>query len=217
MSLIDAMKWRYATKRMNGKKVEKAKLDNILEAIRLSASSAGIQPYNVIVVDNDELKKKIQPIAFNQPQITEASHLLIFAAWDDVTPERFDDIEKDLADQRGITLDEARQKMERYRGMVVGRDGAVNHQWAARQTYIAFGTAIAAAAMEHVDATPMEGFNPSQLDELLGLKEKGLRSLSILTLGYRDEENDWLVRENKVRRPKEKLFIEIGEPVSELA
>lgn len=210
MSLVEALKWRYATKRMNGKKVEKEKLENILEATRLAPSSAGIQPYNIIVVGNDELKKKIQAVAYNQPQITEASHLLIFAAWSDVTDARFDDLEEDFAAQRGITVAEAKTTMERYRGMVIGRDKEVNYQWAARQAYIAFGVAIAAAAVEKVDATPMEGFVPDQLDLLLGLTEKGLRSVTILTLGHRDEANDWLVNQKKVRRPREKFFLEMA-------
>jgi nitroreductase/dihydropteridine reductase len=210
MSLIEALKWRYATKRMNGKKVEKEKLDNILEATRLSASSIGLQPYSIVVVESDELKKKIQPVAYNQPQITEASHLLVFAAWNDITSEHWDDFEKDHAAQRGITLEEAKGILQSYKGIFIGRDQEVNYQWAARQAYIAFGTAIAAAALEKVDATPMEGFVAAELDVLLGLKEKGLRSVTILTLGYRDEANDFLVNLNKVRRPKEKLFLELA-------
>jgi nitroreductase/dihydropteridine reductase len=210
MSLVEALKWRYATKRMNGKKVEKQKLDNILEATRLSASGVGLQPYSIIVIEGDELKKKVQQVAFNQPQITEASHLLIFAAWDDVTEERFDDFEKDHTVQRGMSPEEAKTTLERYRGIFVGRGAEINYQWAARQTYIAFGTAIAAAALEKVDATPMEGFIPDDLDAVLGLKEKGLRSVTILTLGHRDESNDWLVNLAKVRRPKEKLFLELA-------
>ena len=209
MSLIEALNWRYATKRMSGKKVEKAKLDNILEATRLSASSMGLQPYNVIVVENQELKEKIKPIAFNQPQITEASHLLIFAAWDHVTEQRFDEFVQEVADQRGVPL-ESLSAYQNYKQHILSRPDADNHQWAARQAYIAFGTAIAAAAEEKVDATPMEGFNAEALDELLGLKERGLRSYTILTLGYRDEAQDWLVGQKKVRRAKEKLFVELS-------
>lgn len=209
MSLIAALNWRYATKRMNGKKVEQAKLDNILEATRLSASGVGLQPYNVIVVGSDELKEKIKPVAFNQPQITEASHLLIFAAWDKVSDERFDEFVREVAEQRGVAL-ESLEGYGRYKGHLASRTEEQNHQWAARQAYIAFGTAIVAAAVEQVDATPMEGFNPEALDELLGLKERGLRSVTILALGYRDEAQDWLVGQKKVRRPKEKLFVELA-------
>lgn len=210
MSLIEALQWRYATKRMNGKKVDQAKLDNILEATRLSASSIGLQPYTILVVENPELRKKIQAVAYNQPQIVEGSHLLIFAAWDDITPERYEDFERDFAAQRGLTLEAAKTALENYRNIFVGRDKDVNYHWAARQAYIAFGTAIAAAALEKVDATPMEGFVGPDVDALLGLDKKGLRSVTILTLGYRDEENDWLAKQPKVRRPKEKLFVELA-------
>jgi nitroreductase / dihydropteridine reductase len=210
MSLIEALNWRYATKRMNGQPIDSKKLDNILEATRLSASGVGLQPYNILVVENKELRKKIQAVAFNQPQIVEGSHLLIFAAWDDITAERFEDFALDHATQRGLTKTEAAEALSRYKGIFVGRDKEINFQWAARQSYIAFGTAIAAAALEKVDATPMEGFNADELDALLGLKERGLRSLSILTLGHRDEANDWLVKQAKVRRPKEKLFVELA-------
>lgn len=209
MSLIEALNWRYATKRMSGKKIEQAKLDNILEATRLSPSSVGLQPYNVIIVESAELKEKISPVAYNQPQIKEASHLLIFAAWDEITEARFDDFIRETAEQRGVPV-ESLESMNKYRAFIQSRSVEQNHQWAARQAYIAFGTAIAAAALEHVDATPMEGFDNAALDELLGLKEKGLRSVTILTLGYRDESQDWLVKQKKVRRAKEKLFLELA-------
>jgi nitroreductase len=209
MNLIEALNWRYATKRMNGTKVEQEKLHSILEATRLSVSSMGLQPYSVIVVGNEELKRQIQPIAFNQPQITEASHLLIFAAWDEVTEARFDEFAQDTAEQRGLPVETVQEQIAGYKKNILSRPAEVNHQWAARQAYIALGTAVAAAALEKVDATPMEGFNAAALDELLGLKEKGLKSYAMLTLGYRDESNDWLAKQKKVRRPKEKLFVEL--------
>jgi nitroreductase/dihydropteridine reductase len=199
MNLIDALNWRYATKRMNGRKIDAQKLHNILEATRLSVSSIGLQPYSV----------QIHPIAFNQPQITEASHLLIFAAWDEVTEARFEEFTQDTAEQRGLPLEKVQEQFAGYKKNILSRPADVNHQWAARQAYIALGTAVAAAALEKVDATPMEGFNSDQLDELLGLKERGLKSYAMLTLGFRDESNDWLVNQKKVRRPKEKLFVEL--------
>src|ERR1700744_6413348 len=189
MSLIEALNWRYATKRMNGKKIDAKKLENILEATRLSASSIGLQPYSVVIVENQELKEKIKPIAYNQPQITEGSHLLIFAAWDKVTEARFDEFIQDVADQRGVPV-ASLDAYQNYKKNILSRPEEQNHQWAARQAYIAFGTAIAAAAMERVDATPMEGFNGEALDELLGLKEKGLKSVTILALGHRAEEQE---------------------------
>jgi nitroreductase len=210
MKLIDALNWRYATKRMTGEKVPAEKLDAILEATRLSASSMGLQPYTILVVENEELKKKIQPAAYNQPQITEASHLLVFAAWENVTEEHVNNYINDIINTRGVapeTLDAFKASLM---GIVNGRTPEQKYEWAARQAYIAFGTAIAAAAVEQVDATPMEGFNPAAVDEILGLKEKGLRSVTILALGYRDAGKDFMVNQKKVRRAKDELILKVA-------
>ena len=205
MELLQKLNWRYAAKRMNGKKVPQEKVDNILEAIRLSASAAGLQPYKVIVVEDEATKEKLKQVAFNQPQITEASHVLVFAAWDKVTDERVDSYIGQMASERGVTL----ESLAAFRGNLAGlvaQTEEQNFNWAAKQAYIALGTALVAAAYEEVDGTPMEGFNNADLDELLGLKAKGLKSASILTLGYRDTENDWLAPLKKVRKSKEELF-----------
>lgn len=209
MNLIEALNWRYATKRMNGRKIDPTKLENILEATRLSVSAVGLQPYNIIVIESPELREKIKPIAFNQPQITEASHLLVFAAWDKITEARFDEFIQDVADQRGVTV-ESLNGFQNYKKNMLGRTDEENYRSAVSQTHIALGTAVAAAALERVDATPMGGFNQEALDELLGLKERGLKSAVLLALGHRDESQDWLVNQKKVRRPKEKLFVELA-------
>lgn len=206
MELLDALQWRYASKKMNGQQVPEEKVERILEAIRLAPSSMGLQPYTVLVIKDGELKKQILPIANNQQQVVDASHLLVFAAWDNITPEHVDDYINLMAETRNVpveSLDQFKAALLR----IAGRSAEENFQWTARQSYIAFATAIAAAAEEHVDATPMEGFNSAALDDLLGLKEKGLRSITLLPLGYRDAENDWLANSPKVRREKEKLFV----------
>src|ERR671929_1624773 len=131
MELINALKWRYATKRMNGKKVPQEKIDNILEATRLSASSMGLQPYTILVVENEELKKKIQPAAFNQPQITEASHLLIFAAWDNVTEEQVADYINNIAEVRGVSLERLEGFRKSLLNIVHGRTQQQKYEWAA--------------------------------------------------------------------------------------
>ena len=210
MRLLEALNWRYAVKRMNGKKVEQEKIDNILEAVRLSASSMGLQPYTVIEVESEELRKKLQPAAYNQPQIVEASHLLVFAAWENVTKEHVDEYIADIVRTREVSPESLDAFKQSLMGIVDGRTEQQKHEWAARQAYIAFGTAIAAAAEEEVDATPMEGFNPEAVDEILGLKEKGLRSVTILALGYRDAENDFLANAKKVRREKQKLILKVA-------
>jgi nitroreductase / dihydropteridine reductase len=209
MSFIESLNWRYATKRMNGKMVPKEKVDIILEAARLAPTSSGLQPFSIIVISNKELLKKIQPIANNQPQITEASHLLVFAAWDDITNEKFDAVFDHMLTERNKPLDSQDAYKNRIKTYLAGLTQEQRFQIAARQTYLALGMAIAAAATEEVDATPMEGFRNAELDALLGLREKGLRSVTLLPLGYRDTENDWLANQKKVRRPKAELVIEL--------
>jgi len=207
--LIEKLNWRYATKRMNGTAVPKEKLDTILEAIKLAPSSVGLQPYNILVIEDKETKEQIHKIANNQPQILESSALLVFAAWEKVTAAHISEYMNLIAATRGITVESLAGFQNSIQGGILSRSEDVNFQWAARQAYIALGHALVAAATENVDATPMEGFNAEQLDDLLGLKEKGLRSVVIVTLGYRDEENDPLVRAKKVRRSHDELFIRI--------
>lgn len=209
MSLLESLNWRYAVKRMNGQKVPQEKVDIILEAARLAPTGMGIQPFSIIEITDPALLKKVQPIANNQPQITEGSHVLVFAAWDNVTAEKIDGVFDLIIKERNLAPGAQDDYRNRLKGMFGSRNAEQNFQWAARQAYIAFGVAIAAAAMEKVDATPMEGFRNAELDELLGLKEKGLRSTSLLTLGYRDEENDWLADLKKVRRTKEEFVIQL--------
>ncbi|XZF14758.1 nitroreductase family protein [Chitinophagaceae bacterium MMS25-I14] len=210
MSLIQAMNWRYATKRMNGQKVPQEKVNNILAATRLSASSMGLQPYTILVIENEELRRKIQQVAFNQPQIVEGSHLLIFTAWEKITPGDVDNYINNIAATRGVPAENLNEFRDKILANTQHKSAEELYQWNARQAYIAFGTAIAAAAAEQVDATPMEGFNAAALDELLGLKEKGLRSVTLLPLGYRDIEKDFLANAAKVRRPHEELFISLS-------
>ena len=208
--LIQKLQWRYATKKFNPSKVvPQEKLDKILEAIRLTATSSGLQPYEVLVVTNKEIREKIKPVAWNQGQITDASHLLVFAAWDNYTAERINKMFDLTNDVRGFK----NEGWENYRNMLLStyptRDAEVNFQHAARQAYIALGTALVAAAEEQVDSTPMEGFDPAAVDEILGLRAKGLRSVVILPLGYRVAEGDWLVNLKKVRRPSDDFISEV--------
>lgn len=210
MALVDDLKWRYATKKMNGQTIPAEKLDYILEATRLAPSSSGIQPYRVLVINNKELLEKIQPIAFNQSQIVDCSHLLVFAAWDGYTFDRMGEVFKKTAVSRGLPEDRMSDYHNTLWGMYESRGNEWHHVHAAKQAYIAFGLAIAAAAEQKVDATPMEGFLPEQLDELLGLNKQGLKSVVILPLGYRSEEEDWLVNMKKYRTPKEEFITELN-------
>jgi nitroreductase/dihydropteridine reductase len=205
MELLDKLNWRYAAKAMNGEKVAQEKIDNILEAAILAPTSSGLQPFEIMVVTNQEIKEKIRAIGWNQSVITDCSHLLVFAAWDTYTADRINKVFDHTNDIRGFK----NEGFENYRQMLLNtypqKDAEVNFQHAARQAYIAFSMAIAAAAFEGVDSTPIEGFEPDALDEILNLRAKGLRSCVILPLGYRDTENDWLANLVKVRKNKEDL------------
>ena len=205
MTLIEKLNWRYATKRMNGEKVPQEKIDRILEAIRLSPTSAGLQPFKVIVVEDPALRERIFNEACHQPQIKEASHILVFAANKNVGAELVDDYMNLIAKTREIPVENLDGFRAAFDGIVAG-DTAQNFIWTARQAYIAFGVGIVAATNEDVDATPMEGFSTEALDKILGLTEQNLGSTTILTLGYRDETNDQLVHAAKVRKSKSALF-----------
>ncbi len=209
MDIIERLNWRYATKAMTAEKVPQEKVDRILEAARLAPSSSGLQPYEIIVITNDELKEKIKALAWNQEQVTSCSHLLIFAAWDTYTPERINEFFDRSISERGFS----NEGLENYRQRLLSsyplRPAEENFNHAAKQAYISFGLAIAAAAFENIDATPMEGFDPAALDELLGFRQKGLRSCLLLPLGYRDTKNDWLLPLKKIRRSKENFITTI--------
>lgn len=210
MDLLQQLKWRYATKKMDpAKAVPQDKIERILEAARLAPTSSGLQPFEIIVVTNKELREKIKTIAHGQGQVTDCSHLLVFAAWDDYTPERINMMFDLSNDERGFKS----ESWESYRQSLLDRypkrGAEANFQHTAKQAYLAFGMALAAAACEEVDSTPMEGFDPDTLDELLNLRARGLRSVVIMPLGYRQANQDWLVNLKKVRRPREKFVTEI--------
>ncbi|RKR13114.1 nitroreductase [Maribacter vaceletii] len=205
MELLDKLNWRYAAKAMNGEKVAEDKIERILEAARLSPTSSGLQPFEIFVIKNQDIKEKIRPVAWNQSVITDCSHLLVFAAWDTYTEDRINYMFDLTNEIRGFK----NEGWENYRQMLLGmypqRDADENFNHAAKQAYIAFTNAITAAAYEGVDATPLEGFEPDAVDKILGLREKGLRSAVLLPIGYRKEEEDWLVNLVKVRKPMKDL------------
>lgn len=186
MTTDEAMNWRYATKRMINKTVPESTVNKIIEAIHLSPSSLGLQPYEVFVITNPEMKNKILPIAFNQKQVVEASHLLVFAAWDKYTEERIDKVFDHLARERNLPAAEVEGQKNAAKKYFFALSEEAQYCQATKQSGIALGVAILTAALEGIDASSMEGFNPAALDEFLQLKEKGLRSTTLLALGYRD-------------------------------
>ncbi len=208
--LQQALNWRYAAKQLNGQTVPQEKIDRIIEAARLAPTSSGLQPFEILVISNKELKEKIKIAANNQPQITQASHVIVFAAWDKYTEERINEVFTRGNKERGLpdsATDEFRNRLLSYFANF-SEEQAFSH--AAKQSAIALGFALVAAAVEEVDSTPMEGFDANALDAILNLPEKGLRSTTILTLGYRDETADWLVKLKKVRKPLEQFVTSLN-------
>jgi nitroreductase len=200
MELLESLQWRYATKKMNGDKIPQDKLDRILEATRLAPSSYGLTPYQVIVVEDQELKEKLVGACYGQTQLADSSAVLVFAVWDTIDENEVEYYIKTMALERNIPI----EALNDFKGMMLGTLSNMTEEqktiWAQKQTYIGLGFSLVASAIEGVDSTPMEGFVPSQVDEILELKELGLKSTLVLPLGYRDTENDSLSTMKKIRR-----------------
>lgn len=208
--LLNKLAWRYACKKMDPTQaVPQDKVDRIVEAARLAPTSSGLQPFEVLVVTNPGLREQIKPKAWGQAQITDGSHLLVFAAWDNYTTERINMMFDMTNAQRGGTNEGWENYRQKLLQLYPARSADVNFEHAARQAYIGLGAALIAAAFEEVDATPMEGFDPKAVDDILDLKARGLRSVVLVPLGYRASEGDWLVNLKKVRRPMAQFVTEI--------
>lgn len=206
-NLSEAMQWRYAVKKMDpSKPVSDDKIEAILDAIQFAPTSSGTQPFKVFVVKDDGVRAKIRGAAFDQAQVTDSTALLVFTAWDNYTDARIDDVVDVHAEARPGT----REMLEGYygnlKGMYLPRPADTNFEHAARQAYIALGFGLLAAAQMKVDTTPMEGFNPSAVDEILDLKSQNLRSVCFMAIGTRAEEGDWLQSMAKVRKGDDTLF-----------
>lgn len=205
MSLITDLQWRYAAKKMNNEKIASEKLDAIMDAINLSATSYGLQPYKILAISNPEIKAKLQAAAYNQEQVTESDVVLVFTVFEKLTSADVEAFVANIVETR--KADPA--LLEGYKQMMLGTINSLTDEqqqiWSAKQAYIALGTALIAAAEQKVDACPMEGFDANQFDEILDLKSKGLKSVVILPLGYRSPE-DYLANLAKVRKSKAQLF-----------
>jgi nitroreductase len=199
---IEQLNWRYATKRMNNTPIADDKLARIVDAIHLAPTSLGLQPFNLLVIKDAETRAKIAPAIYNQPQVKEGAAVLVFAVWATAGEAEVDAYMNQIAQERNVPLETLADFRAMVAGAVQGKSPAELNAWFASQTYIALGFGLVAAAIEGVDSTPMEGFNPAALDEALGLTAKGLKSSVVLVLGNRDEATDYLVNAKKVRRPK---------------
>ncbi|MDR2283343.1 MAG: nitroreductase family protein [Sphingobacterium sp.] len=210
MSLIEDLQWRHAVKAYDPtKKVSPEHIDKIVEAARLAPTSSGLQPFQMIVVQDQEVRNKLAEGALNPDCMREASHVIIFAAWDRYTEERIDKVYDFTTDQRNLPRGRFASYTDKLKSIYLDQPAALNFAHAARQTYIALGLALAQAAELKIDSTPAEGFNNTVVDSVLELEKYGLKSVSLMYIGYADPERDWLAPMKKVRVPKEEFLIEI--------
>ncbi|ATG49092.1 NAD(P)H-dependent oxidoreductase [Celeribacter ethanolicus] len=208
---LDKLNWRYATKKMDpSKPVSEGKVAQIVEAIRMAPTSSGLQPFHLFVIRNPELKSKLKAAANAKDLVTDSSHLLVFAAYDTYTAARIDEVVARHAAERPGTEAALDTYYSNLKAAYLPRDAQVNFEHAARQAYIALGFALAAAAELEVDSTPMEGFDAARFDDILGLADKGLKSVVALALGTRAAEGDWLAPLKKVRKPAYDLVTDLN-------
>ena len=206
MELLNNLSWRYATKKMDSsKKVSEDDLTNIKQAIQLSASSYGLQPYKILDIRDSELREKLQPICWGQSQIVEASHLLIFCNRVALKDDDVDDLIRLKAKTNGLDIDQLSGYGDFIKGKLKEKSKEDMFHWTAKQTYIALGNALNACAELKIDSTPMEGFEADQMNELLDLDDQGLNASVLLAIGYRDRE-DGAQHAGKVRKPLQEIF-----------
>ena len=209
MHLINSLNWRYATKQFDPtKKISNNDLELLKEAVRLSASSYGLQAYKVLVVKDAELRERLKAVAWNQPQITDSSYLFVFCSYNSVSTQDVEEYMNLIADARKIDVSMLDEFKQMINGSLAVRSEDEIKVWTAKQTYIALGNLLSAAAELNIDACPMEGFDPELFNEILGLEEKGLSASVIATVGYRSDK-DQLQFAPKVRKSSQDLFDEI--------
>jgi nitroreductase len=206
MEIINALNWRYATKGYSDKQLSEEQLGTVLEAMRLSASSFGLQPWKFIVVRNPDLRKKLRAAAWDQPAVTDASAIIVLAVNKHVDDAYIDTYVAFTAKERGVPVEALSGFADMMKGSIKGKTSAEVEAWSKKQVYIALGTGLTTAALLNIDATPMEGFAPEQVDEVLGLPALGLGSAVFLALGFRSEA-DATAKYKKVRFDAKDIII----------
>ena len=208
-NFIENQNWRYATKKFETtKKVSESDLAILKEAIRLSTSSYGLQPYKVLIIENPELREKLMPVSWNQSQVVDASHLIVFANETNIGNTEIDAFVKNMIDTRGIPA----ESLNGYSGFMKSKINELTPEqksiWTAKQAYLALGNLLNAAAELKIDVTPMEGFDSVAYNEILNLDAQNLNATLVATVGYRHEE-DATQFYAKVRKSTNELFITI--------
>lgn len=207
MNFIENQNWRYATKKFDASKIVASKdIDFLKEAVRLAATSYGLQPFQVLIIETQEIKEQLKSASWGQSQITDASHLFVFANKTEISDEFVDDYIKNTSETRDIAIENLKQYGGFVKKTIAKMDSETLSNWTSKQTYIALGNLLNAAAEIKVDTTPIEGFDPKQYNEILGLTQKDLNATVIVAVGYRSEEDN-TQHLGKIRRTTEELFI----------
>ena len=193
MDTLDSLNWRYAVKQFDStKKIPEAQLNEILESLRLSPSSYGLQPWKFLVIEDIELREKLKPHSWDQTQITDCSHLIVMCRIDAIDEEHIDKYIALAAEAKGVIPEDLEGYKKMMVGNLLGREKPCYlRNWASKQVYLALGNLLTTAAIMRIDACPIEGFVPAEYDEILGLKEKGLSSVVVCALGYRSAEDKY--------------------------
>ena len=206
---ISNQKWRYATKKFDSsKKINSEDLAILKEAIQLSTSSYGLQPYKVFIIENQEIRAKIQPVAWGQSQIVDASHVIVFANMLNFGEEEIESYLRNLAETRRINIEKIKPYGDFMKLKIIELPEETRNNWTSKQTYLALANLLNAAAELKIDVTPMEGFDPKAVNEILGLTEMGLNASLIATVGYRHAD-DATQHYAKVRKSEKELFINL--------
>jgi len=206
MNIVDGLKWRYATKHFDvTKKLTKDQIEYLKQAVNYIPSSYGLQPYRVLIVENEDVRKRLSEAAYGQPAITEASHLFIFVNDTEYGPEKVEKFMKLGAEVNNYPIEKTESYGNMINGMISSLSKVQLSNWTAKQAYIGLGALISAASEQQIDICPMEGFDKEKFDEILGLKERNLTSACIGAVGFRspEDKNQFL---KKVRKPIEELF-----------
>jgi nitroreductase len=207
--LLASLEWRYATKAFDTRKLPDATWAALEESLRLTPSSYGLQPWKFIVVNDPALRARLRPVSWNQTQVTDASHLLVFARRTEITEKDVNDFFHQMVSERGADA----AKLEPYRqmmlgGVVQGKDAAGQKEWAARQLYIALGQLMGAAAAMAIDTCPLEGIDPDAYTEILGLKGSGYEVVVACAVGYRSTEDKYASLK-KIRYPASRVIAHV--------
>ena len=205
MNYLEALNWRYSVKRFDGKKIPSEKLNNILEAGRLSVSSQGLQPYHLLVVENDETIQKLIPAFYNPSQISTCSHLVALVSKTNINKEYVDNYFSHIINERGVTLEQLVAFRNNINSQLENQTSQEMESWSEKQSYIVLGSLIMASAQENIDSCPMEGFRADILEDILKIDKENEKIAVVLTLGYRAEDDNFQ-NFKKVRKPADKFI-----------